>query len=103
MIGSGWKYIVRTPVYGSELSGAYSAFMHRKLREKRDGLRLICRLARWVLGIMHFGSTDRGKTPREKTAEDGLATLLVAEAIYQSAAEGRQVTVKRPADVLRNN
>ena len=52
--------------------------------------------ALWLDGI-------RGKAPREKTAEDGLATLLVAEAIYQSAAEGRQVTVKRPADVLRNN
>jgi predicted dehydrogenase len=31
----------------------------------------------------------RGKLPPDRTAEDGLATLLLAEAIYRSSASGR--------------
>jgi predicted dehydrogenase len=44
--------------------------------------------AYWMDGI-------RGKLPKDKTAEDGLATLLVAEATYRSAKEGKSVQVEK--------
>ncbi len=43
----------------------------------------------------------RGKLPHDTTAEDGLATLLVAEAIYRSAETGRSTRVPTPAEALR--
>jgi len=42
----------------------------------------------------------RGKVLPDRTAEDGLATLLVSEAIYRSAATGREQTVES-ADPLQ--
>ena len=42
----------------------------------------------------------RGKLPHDTTAEDGLATLLVAEAIYRSAETGQRVRVATPAQTL---
>ena len=44
--------------------------------------------AYWLDGV-------RGKLPPDKTAEDGLATLLVAEATYRSAAEAKTVEVEK--------
>jgi hypothetical protein len=40
----------------------------------------------------------RGTLPRDRTAEDGLATLLVAEATYRSAREGRRTEVEKIGD-----
>ena len=37
----------------------------------------------------HWLDMLRGKVPTERTAEDGLATALVADAIYRSSATGR--------------
>ena len=42
----------------------------------------------------------RGKAPPDTTAEDGLATLLVAEAIYRSAESRREERVRRVAEAL---
>ena len=42
----------------------------------------------------------RGRLPHDTTAEDGLATLLVAEAIYRSAATGSRTRVPSPAETL---
>jgi predicted dehydrogenase len=42
----------------------------------------------------------RGKLPPDRTAEDGLATLLLAEAIYRSAAAGRTERVAPVAEAL---
>ena len=39
-------------------------------------------------------------TSQDTTAEDGLATLLVAEAIYRSAERGQRERVPSPADIL---
>jgi predicted dehydrogenase len=43
----------------------------------------------------------RGKAPADDTAEAGLSTLLVAEAIYRSAETGTAQAVRPPAAVLR--
>ncbi|HEX2885199.1 Gfo/Idh/MocA family oxidoreductase [Vineibacter terrae] len=50
----------------------------------------------------HGGFLDmvRGKAPPDDTPLDGLATLLVAEAIYRSAASGSALAVPPPADAL---
>ena len=42
----------------------------------------------------------RGKLPPDRTAEDGLATLLLAEAIYRSAASGRAERVVPVAESI---
>jgi len=42
--------------------------------------------ARWLAGLC-------GEAPPERTAEDGLAAALVAEAIYRSAASGKEEPV----------
>jgi predicted dehydrogenase len=42
----------------------------------------------------------RGRTTADDTAESGLATLLVAEAIYRSAETGAEQHVQRPRDAL---
>jgi predicted dehydrogenase len=42
----------------------------------------------------------RGKAVPDTTAEDGLATLLVAEAIYRSAESRREERVRRAAEAL---
>jgi UDP-N-acetyl-2-amino-2-deoxyglucuronate dehydrogenase len=43
----------------------------------------------------------RGRIAPDTTAEDGLATLLVAEAIYRSATRGTAERVLSPRDVLQ--
>ena len=45
----------------------------------------------------HWLDVVRGRVPSDRTAEDGLATLLVAEAIYRSAANGREEQVENAA------
>src|SRR3974377_1018334 len=45
----------------------------------------------------HWLEVVRGRVPSDRTAEDGLATLLVAEAIYRSAANGREEQVENAA------
>lgn len=55
------------------------------------------------LGARHhaaFLDMVRGKAPSDGTAEDGLATLLVAEAIYRSAETGASERVPSPAETL---
>lgn len=44
----------------------------------------------------HFLAMARGDEPVDGSARDGLATLLVAEAIYRSAAAGHWTEVRRP-------
>jgi predicted dehydrogenase len=45
----------------------------------------------------HWLDIVRGRAAPDRTAEDGLATLLVAEAIYRSAANGREEQVEHIA------
>jgi len=42
----------------------------------------------------HWLDIVRGRVPRDRTAQDGLATLLVAEAIYRAASTGQEATVE---------
>ena len=46
----------------------------------------------------HWLDVVRGRVPPDRTAEDGLATLLVAEAIYRSAASGQEEHVETGND-----
>jgi UDP-N-acetyl-2-amino-2-deoxyglucuronate dehydrogenase len=48
-----------------------------------------------------FLNIVRGRIPPDTTAEDGLATLLVAEAIYRSAERGAAERVPSPRDALQ--
>jgi predicted dehydrogenase len=79
-------------IYAPEVTGRRGWFMP-DLPARPMGAR---HHALWLDGI-------RGKVPRERTAEDGLATLLIAEAIYKSADEAREVAVSRATDVLRSS
>lgn len=54
-----------------------------------------------TIGERHHASfldMVRGRAARDTTAEDGLATLLVAEAIYRSAERGQRERVPSPLD-----
>lgn len=42
----------------------------------------------------------RGRAPADDTAESGLATLLIAEAIFRSAARRAEERIARPRDII---